>query len=160
MIVAPKVITTPADAPPHGLLPPGQVRQIPLTVRGDDRGSLIAIEGPHDTGTGTIPFAIRRVYYIFNTTPGVVRGQHAHRQLDQLLVATSGQCRIVTDTGLQRQDTLLNSPATGLYLNGTVWREMHDFSADCVLMVLASEPYTPDDYIWDYQEFLHLTTGA
>ena len=155
----PELTTTAASLTP-GLLPPGQVRLVPLTVRGDERGSLIAIEGSENGNQGTIPFAIRRVYYIFNTTPDVVRGQHAHRQLDQLLVATSGQCRIVTDTGLERRETLLDSPEKGLYLNGTVWREMHHFSPDCVLMVLASEPYTPDDYIWDYDEFLRLTLGA
>lgn len=119
-----------------------------FTVRGDDRGSLIAVESERD-----IPFAIRRVYYIFGTKEHTGRGMHAHRKLEQVLVCTSGACTIILDDGIERESVILDSPARGLYIGPMVWREMRDFSSDCVLMVLASEHYDADDYIRDYAEF-------
>jgi dTDP-4-dehydrorhamnose 3,5-epimerase-like enzyme len=140
----------------------GHVYLIDFAIKGDERGSLIALEGLDDTAFTTsqpapfnqLPFAIKRVYYIFNNAPDVVRGKHAHKDLQQVLVAVSGSCQLLTDTGKTRKTTLLDSPAKGLYMNSGVWREMSAFSPDCVLMVLASQHFTPDDYIWDYQTFL------
>lgn len=138
-------------------LKPGVVTLVTFPVKGDDRGSLIAFEACGDT----VPFNIQRVYTIFGTTPGVVRGKHAHKNLEQVLIATSGSCVIHTDTASNQRQTLLDSPDKGLYLNGGVWREMSDFTPDCVLMVLASHHYDPDDYIWDYKTFLaHYTDIA
>lgn len=116
---------------------------------GDDRGSLVALEGNR-----TIPFDIKRVYYIFYTLSGVVRGCHAHTKLSQVLVCVTGKCRVVLDDGKVREEAWLDSPIKGLFIGNYVWRELHDFSPDCVLLVLASEHYDESDYIRDYQEFL------
>ncbi len=115
---------------------------------GDDRGSLVALEA-----TRTIPFDVKRVYYIFGTQPGVSRGFHAHRALQQVAVCVTGKCRMVLDDGQRREEVWLNSPTKGLLIGDLVWREMHDFSPDCVLLVLASELYNETDYIRSYDEF-------
>ena len=127
---------------------PAGCRFIDFAPRGDERGSLVALEAGKD-----VPFDIRRVYYIFGTREGVSRGFHAHRRLSQLLIATSGSCRIVIDDGATRHTVILDRPDRGLLLSGLIWREMHDFSSDCVLMVLADQYYDTSDYIRDYAEF-------
>ena len=126
-------------------------RLVPLAVRGDARGSLVAIEGMSD-----IPFAIARVYYVYATKPGVTRGLHAHRALHQLAVAVSGSCTMLLDDGARRMTVRLDDPAVGLTMGPMIWREMSDFSADCVLMVLADQVYDEADYIRDYGDFTAL----
>ena len=116
---------------------------------GDERGSLVALEGAQ-----TVPFEIKRVYYIFATQPGVVRGFHAHRKLQQVAVCLTGKCRMVLDDGKTRENAWLDSPNKGLVIGDMVWREMHDFSSDCVLLVLASEHYDESDYIRLYSDFV------
>ncbi|MFQ3215742.1 sugar 3,4-ketoisomerase [Paraperlucidibaca sp.] len=116
---------------------------------GDDRGSLVALEAHK-----TVPFEIKRVYYIFGTQSGVARGFHAHRNLKQVAICVTGKCRMVLDDGATREEAWLDSPIKGLIIGNLVWREMHDFSADCVLLVLASEHYNEADYIRNYDEFL------
>ena len=128
-------------------LPPG-CRLIPFSVRGDERGRLVAIEAASD-----VPFAIARVYYVYATTPGTTRGLHAHRALNQLAVAVAGSCTMLLDDGAQRVSVRLDDPAVGLTLPPMVWHEMSDFSADCVLTVLADAAYDEADYIRDYNEF-------
>lgn len=126
-----------------------QIKLIPLQAHGDDRGSLIALEEGKN-----IPFPVKRVYYLFNTKEGVRRGLHAHKALKQVAIAVRGSCRFVLDDGSEREEVLLDNPAQGLLIESFMWREMHDFSDDCVLMVLASDIYDEDDYIRDYQNFL------
>lgn len=116
---------------------------------GDERGSLVALEA-----NKTVPFGIKRVYYIFGTQKGVARGFHAHINLKQVAVCVTGKCRMILDDGKQRAETWLESPTKGLLINDLIWREMHDFSEDCVLLVLASEHYDESDYIRDYETFL------
>ena len=116
---------------------------------GDNRGSLIAIEEGYNA-----PFDIKRVYYIFDTKKGVERGFHAHINLKQIAVAVKGSCIFVIDDGIKREELQLNSPNQGLLIEGLIWREMKDFSEDCVLVVLASEHYDESDYIRDYDAFL------
>ncbi|MGF1730478.1 sugar 3,4-ketoisomerase [Photobacterium kasasachensis] len=116
---------------------------------GDERGGLISLEGNRN-----IPFDIKRVYYIYDTEAGVSRGFHAHRDLKQIAVCVKGSCKFIIDDGDVRQEVLLDSPLKGLLIESMQWREMHEFSSDCVLMVLASELYDEDDYIRDYEEFL------
>lgn len=118
---------------------------------GDDRGSLVALEGKK-----TIPFAIQRVYYLFGTNSGVSRGFHAHKKLQQVAVCVTGRCRMVLDDGKEREEVWLESPTEGLLIGNMIWREMHDFSPDCVLLVLASEHYEEADYIRNYDDFLRL----
>jgi len=116
---------------------------------GDDRGSLVALEAGK-----TVPFDIKRVYYIFGTQSGVARGFHAHKNLKQVAVCVTGKCRMILDDGVTREEAWLDSPIKGLLISDLVWREMHDFSEDCVLLVLASEHYDETDYIRSYDEFL------
>lgn len=114
----------------------------------DQRGALVAIESNQ-----SIPFEIKRLYYIFNTS-NQARGFHAHIDLKQVAICLKGSCRFVLDNGHQKDEILLTSPIKGLLIESLFWREMHDFSDDCVLLVLASEHYDESDYIRDYQEFL------
>ena len=127
----------------------GSVRMIDFPVKGDSRGSLIALESLGDL----IPFEIRRVYYIFDTTPGTIRGHHAHRQLRQVLICISGACTIVCDDGKNVSEYHLDWPDKGLYIEGAIWREMKNFSKGAALVVLASEHYDESDYIRNYACF-------
>ena len=133
---------------------PGGCRLIPFAVRGDDRGKLVAIEQQAD-----IPFAIARIYTIYDTAPGTIRGLHAHHALDQVAVAVAGSCTMLLDDGRSRTTVRLDDPATAITLPPMVWHEMSDFSPDCVLMVVASAPYDEADYIRDYAEFQALTAA-
>lgn len=116
---------------------------------GDERGILIALEEHKN-----IPFEIRRCYYMYNTQPGVRRGYHAHKSLEQILVCVRGSCKILLDDGVSKETVLLDRPNKGLYISHNMWREMFDFSEDAVLMVLASQLYDESDYIRSYDEFL------
>ncbi len=120
-----------------------------LQTHGDERGSLIALEDKKN-----IPFDIRRVYYLFGTKENIVRGRHAHRNLTQLIIPVRGSCRFLLDDGFERVEVFLDNPAQGLLVEPMMWREMSDFSSDCVLMVLASAHYEESDYIRDYEQFL------
>lgn len=117
----------------------------------DERGSLLAIEGNKD-----VPFDIKRVYYIYGTKPNVRRGLHAHINLRQVAICIAGSCTILLDDGSTKQEVALNSPMTGLVIEELVWREIYDFSEDCILMVLANNHYDEKDYIRQYDNFLEL----
>ncbi|WP_421866025.1 sugar 3,4-ketoisomerase [Motiliproteus sp.] len=125
------------------------IKILDLQSLGDDRGSLVALETHRN-----IPFDIKRVYYIFDTRNGVSRGFHAHLELKQVAVCVRGSCRFVLDDGHCKEEVVLREPDKGLVIDGVVWREMHDFSEDCILMVLADEYYDENDYIRSYDEFL------
>jgi len=103
-----------------------------------------------------IPFDIRRVYYIFDTKDGVTRGFHAHRKLKQVAIAVKGSCRFILDDGIERVSVILDNPAQGLLIDSFIWREMTDFTEDCVLMVIADMEYEESDYIRDYSTFKYL----
>jgi len=122
---------------------------IDLKAIGDDRGSLIALEEKNN-----LPFDVKRVYYIFGTAEGVRRGYHAHKNLKQLAICVSGNCKFLLDNGETQQHIELNSPAQALLIEGLIWREMYNFSPNCVLIVLADDYYKEADYIRDYDTFL------
>ena len=126
-----------------------EAKLIEFEKHGDERGTLIALEQWKN-----IPFEVRRVYYMYETGAGVVRGHHAHKHLKQVLICVHGSCKIRLDDGLEKKIVPLDDPSTGLYLESNIWREMFDFSEDAVLMVLASELYDESDYIRDYNSFL------
>ncbi len=126
--------------------PQGKI--LDLSIMGDDRGSLIALEKFHN-----VPFDIKRVYYIFDTKKEVRRGYHAHINLKQLAICVHGSCKFLLDNGDTINHFTLNSPDKGLLIEGLIWREMYDFSSDCVLMVLADSYYDKDDYIQNYNQF-------
>lgn len=121
---------------------------------GDSRGRLISLEQHKN-----IPFDVQRVYYIFDTKKGVSRGFHSHKHLEQVVVCVKGSCRFILDNGEIKEELLLSSPQQGLYIGYNLWREMHDFSDDCVLLVLASDYYNEGDYIRDYDDFLVLVNN-
>lgn len=114
----------------------------------DNRGYLSVIEGGLD-----IPFEIQRIYYLYNV-PEEARGAHAHKQLQQLMVATSGSVHITLDDGQEKKTFVLDKPWKGLLVVPGLWRTLTDFSGGAVCMVLASEKYNADDYIRDYDKFL------
>lgn len=116
---------------------------------GDDRGSLVSLESHRN-----IPFDVQRVYYMYNTQPEVTRGYHAHKNLQQVLIAINGSCTITLDDGSTKDSVELSSPRQGLLLGSHLWREMSNFSTDCVLLVLADQHYDESDYIRDYDAFL------
>ena len=124
------------------------VKWVEFPPLGDDRGSLVALEGDV-----TIPFEIKRVYYLFGTKQDVTRGLHAHLALKQVMLCVTGSCKILLDDGIDRKTVVLDSPTKGLLVESLVWREMSQFSSDCVLLVIASEHYDESDYIRDYDKF-------
>ena len=124
------------------------IQVVNLKKLGDDRGGLVVLENNIN-----IPFEVKRVYYIFDTKENVSRGFHAHKELKQLAVCVSGSCKMLLDNGKTKETTLLNSPTKGMLIDDMIWHEMHDFSDDCVLLVLASDLYDESDYIRDYDEF-------
>lgn len=126
-----------------------QVIKYIFQQHGDERGQLIALEENKD-----IPFEIKRVYYMYDTGEGVVRGHHAHKSLEQILICIHGTCRILLDNGIEKKVVSLEKPYEGLYISNDIWREMYDFSSDAVLLVLASDYYKEEDYIRNYEEFL------
>lgn len=128
------------------------INWIQLPALGDDRGSLVAIESGK-----TVPFSIQRIYYLFATKLGISRGFHAHKKLRQVAVCVTGRCRMVLDNGQKREEVWMDSAMQGVSLPPMVWHEMHDFSPDCVLLVLASENYDEADYIRNYENFLMLS---
>jgi dTDP-4-dehydrorhamnose 3,5-epimerase-like enzyme len=125
------------------------IKLIQLKSCGDDRGSLIALEEKSN-----IPFEIKRVYYMFQTGDGVRRGFHAHKTLKQVAIAVRGSCKFMLDDGTKKIEVTLNHPAQGLLIESFMWREMFDFSPDCVLMVLADQIYDEADYVRSYDQFI------
>ncbi len=126
-----------------------QVVKYVFQPHGDDRGQLVALEEFKD-----IPFEIKRVYYMYDTSENVRRGFHAHKSLQQILVCIHGSCKILLDDGKEKKVVPLEKPYEGLYVSSNMWREMYDFSPDAVLLVLASALYDENDYIRNYEEFL------
>lgn len=124
------------------------IKEVRFKSHGDSRGQLIALETGPD-----VPFSIKRIYYIFDTVPGVRRGFHAHKNLKQILFCTSGACKIHFDDGRETCEVTLDSPEKGIIVSGVIWREMYDFKPGTVLMVLASELYDESDYIRNYKDF-------
>ena len=116
---------------------------------GDERGSLIAIEAEK-----SVPFPVRRVYYIFATKAGVERGFHAHKALNQVAVAVTGSCEMVLDDGETQTTVVLDSSEKGVLIGPGMWRVMRNFTPDCVLLVLADQHYDEADYIRDYDQFI------
>ena len=115
----------------------------------DRKGNLTVVENG-----STLPFDVKRVYYMYDVPGGESRGSHAHKNLEQFIVAASGSFTVTLDDGSQKRSFFLNRPYLGLYVKPGMWRDLDDFSSGSVCMVLASEIYETDDYIRDYKEFL------
>ncbi|MBO6023327.1 MAG: WxcM-like domain-containing protein [Bacteroidales bacterium] len=115
----------------------------------DRKGNLSVVEN----GT-TLPFDVKRVYYLYDIPGGEGRGAHAHKELEQLIIAASGSFTVTLDDGKSKRSFFLNRPYQGLYVKPGLWRNLVDFSSGAVAMVLASEVYQVEDYIRDYDEFI------
>lgn len=123
---------------------------------GDERGNLVVAEG---SGMD-IPFEIQRVFYMYGSDSEVVRGQHANRLSEFVLINVSGTSRVKVDNGFEQEIIELNKPRMGLYIETMVWKDMYDFSEDSVLLVLANTHYDGSEYIRDYDEFLEEVKGT
>ncbi len=121
-----------------------------VDVKNDDRpkGHLTPIEGLND-----VPFDIKRIYYITRVPENTIRGFHAHKELEQILICLNGTVKVNVSDPFNKETFVLSDPAQGLYIGPGLWREMYDFSPAAVLLVLASEYYTEEDYIRDYKEY-------
>jgi dTDP-4-dehydrorhamnose 3,5-epimerase-like enzyme len=120
-----------------------------FSINDDERGSLVSLEELNN-----IPFTMKRVYYLYGLQKESSRGFHAHKELKQIIVCIKGSCNVVLDNGEKKQLFHLDKPNKGLFVDKMIWREMHDFSDDCILMVIASDYYDENDYIRNYHEFL------
>jgi len=127
-----------------------QYKIIEFNELGDERGNLVVIEGD---GVD-IPFDIKRAFYIYGSDDTVVRGRHANKETEFLLVNVSGSSKVKVDNGVESEIIELNKPRMGLYISPMLWKDMYDFSPDSVLLVLASRHYDGEEYIRDYQEYI------
>lgn len=127
-----------------------QYRLISFKDLGDERGNLVVIEGEGRD----IPFDIKRVFYIYGSDATVVRGQHANRVSEFLLVNVGGSSKVRVDNGHEEEVIVLDKPGMGLYLPPMLWKDMYDFSPDSILLVMASTHYDGGEYIRDYEEYL------
>lgn len=118
---------------------------------GDERGKLVVIEGNDKRG---VPFDIARVFYIYESDKTVVRGQHANRNSEFVLVNVAGSSKVMITDGVQKNVVELNKPMEAVYIPKMIWKEMYDFSPDSVLLVLANTHYDGTEYIRDYKEYL------
>ncbi len=131
------------------------IKLIDFNQLGDERGSLISLESNKN-----IPFEVKRIYYLYNTKTDVARGFHAHKKLQQVAICVKGSCEFILSNGVVKEEVLLDNPTNGLCIGNMVWREMHNFSSDCVLLVLASEYYDETDYIRSFDKFIEEVSGG
>ncbi|WP_430884119.1 sugar 3,4-ketoisomerase [Fusibacter sp. JL216-2] len=118
---------------------------------GDKRGHLVVIESNKD-----IPFEIERIFYIYGSDKGVIRGQHANKDSEFILINVSGKSKVKIDYGYSQEIIELNEPHMGVYIPKMIWKEMYDFSEESVLLVLSNSKYNSDEYIRDYGEYLKI----
>lgn len=127
-----------------------KVQMLEFPQHGDERGHLVVVEGMKD-----VPFEIKRIFYIYGSDANVVRGQHANRKTEFVLINVAGKSKVRVKDGEGNEAVFcLNRPHTGIYLPTMVWKDMYDFSEDSVLLCLASEHYDNEEYIRDYNEFV------
>ena len=132
-----------------------QAQMLEFSQRGDERRHLVVVEGYQD-----IPFDIKRIFYIYGSDKDVVRGQHANRKSEFVLINVAGTSKVKVKDGKGNETVYsLNRPHTGIYLPKLLWKDMYDFSDDSVLLVLSSEHYDPKEYIRDYDEFVRIVNG-
>lgn len=133
-----------------------QYKIIEFGEYGDERGNLVVAEG----SGRDIPFEIKRVFYMYGSDDTVIRGQHANRRTEFVLINVSGTSKVKVDNGFETDIIELDKPRMGLYIPTMMWKDMYDFSADSVLLVLASEHYDGTEYIRNYEEFIREVKGG
>ncbi len=126
-------------------------KEIRFKNLGDERGNLVVIEGGIN-----IPFEIKRLFYIYGSDENVVRGQHANRESDFVLINVSGKSKVRITDGKEEFIHELNTPMEGIYIPKMIWKDMYDFSADSVLLCLANTHYNGAEYIRDYEEYVNI----
>jgi len=127
-------------------------QMLEFTQNGDERGHLVIVEGMED-----IPFSIARIFYIYGSANNVVRGQHANRKSQFVLINVAGSCKVKVKDGKGNEAVfVLNRPHTGIYLPTMLWKDMYDFSPDSVLLCLASEHYDSEEYIRNYDDYVQI----
>jgi RimJ/RimL family protein N-acetyltransferase len=124
------------------------IEWIEIPDLGDHRGSLVVFESNKN-----IPFDLKRLYYIFDVKSDAPRGFHAHKKLKQIAFCIKGKCKMLMDNGLEKQEVWIDQSNKGLLIPPMVWHEMHDFSDDCIMLVVASDYYDESDYIREYEKF-------
>lgn len=130
-------------------------KMLEFQQKGDERGHLVIVEGEQD-----VPFDIKRIFYIYGSDENIIRGQHANRESEFVLINVAGTSKVKVKDGKGNETVYsLNRPHTGIYLPRMVWKDMYDFSEDSVLLVLASTHYNGDEYIRDYDEFVKIVNG-
>jgi len=127
-----------------------QYRVLEFGEFGDERGNLVVAE----CGGIDVPFNVKRVFYIYGSDSSVIRGRHANRKTEFVLINVAGSSKVKIDNGFETSIVSLDRPRMGLYLPTMLWKDMYDFSEDSVLLVLCSEHYDGNEYIRDYDEFL------
>lgn len=129
-----------------------QMKILEFADLGDERGNLVVVEG----GGWDIPFDIKRVFYIYGSDADIIRGRHANIKTEFVMINVSGKSKVKVDNGSEQTIVELDRPRMGLYLSNMVWKDMYDFSADSVLLCLASEHYDASEYIRDYDEYIRI----
>ena len=133
-----------------------KVKMLEFPQRGDERGHLVIVEGGVD-----VPFEIKRAFYIYGSDKDVVRGQHANRKSEFVLINVAGKSKVKVKDGEGNEAIYcMNRPHTGIYLPTMIWKDMYDFSDDSVLLCLSSEHYDPTEYIRDYDEFVKIISNG
>ncbi|MEG1925513.1 MAG: FdtA/QdtA family cupin domain-containing protein [Ruthenibacterium sp.] len=128
-----------------------QYRILNFKDMGDARGNLIVVEGEKD-----IPFSIQRVFYIYGSDSKVIRGQHANKLSEFVLINIAGTSKVDIDNGVEKRTIPLDAPGKGLYIKTMIWKDMYEFSPDSVLLVLANTHYDGKEYIRNYDEYLQI----
>ena len=127
------------------------IQTLEFQCRGDERGSLVVIEDFEE-----VPFEVKRIYYLYGLHSELPRGFHAHRKCVQVAICIQGSCEMIMDDGVNKETVVMNSATVGVLIDVMQWHEMHNFSSDCIFMVLASDKYDEADYIRNYDEFLNM----
>lgn len=126
-------------------------RVLDFEVHTDKRGNLTSLSNFKE-----IPFEIKRIYYTWDMPHEAIRGGHAHKELDEVIVCLSGSCDFVLDDGKEKVTVTLDGPNKGLYIKANLWRDFRNFSENCVVLLIASDIYKTDDYIHDYDEYIKI----
>ncbi len=133
----------------------GKCRLINFPTIAETRGNLSFVEGSNH-----IPFAIKRVYYLYDVPSGATRGGHAHRTLEEVIIALSGSFDVVLDDGTKKKKFFLNRPFYGLYIPSGLWREIENFSSNSIAFALTSDFFNEKDYLRDYEVFKKMVTNG
>lgn len=126
-------------------------KTIKFKVNAKEKGGLVAIEGKSD-----IPFRIKRIYYVFGSKSGAIRGRHAYKNMKQLMICINGKCRLLSDDGRTRKVFTLSNRAEGIYLDKMTWSEVYGFSKDCILLIITNSHYNKLERIDNYERFVAL----